>query len=159
MQQIHRRAPMQKCDFNEIALWHRWSPVNFLYIFRTLFPSSHLLMFYVNVVLKNFTKLIRKLLCWSHFFIKLLAYWKVTPAQVFSCEFYQIFRNTFFAEYLWIWLLKCCKTEKSYDIKIYFYSIKANLYSMKYIFNKINYIFLFIISKYVFIQSKWVYIQ
>ena len=38
---------MPKCDFNkaasnfiEIALWHGYSPVNFLYIFRTPFPRN-----------------------------------------------------------------------------------------------------------------------
>ena len=47
MQQIYRRTPMPKCDFNEIALqvvlrcfieitlWHGCSPVNLLHIFRT----------------------------------------------------------------------------------------------------------------------------
>ena len=46
MQQIYRRTPMPKCDFNKVALlcnfikitlWHGCSPVNLLHIFRTSF--------------------------------------------------------------------------------------------------------------------------
>ena len=44
MQQIYRRTPMSKCEFNkvalhfvEISLWHGCSPVNLLHIFRTPF--------------------------------------------------------------------------------------------------------------------------
>ena len=37
MQQIYRRTPMLKCDFN---FRHGCSPVNLLHIFRTLFPKS-----------------------------------------------------------------------------------------------------------------------
>ena len=47
VQQIYRRAPMSKCDFNkvasnfiEIALRHGCSPVNLLHIFRTPFPRN-----------------------------------------------------------------------------------------------------------------------
>ena len=36
-------------------------------------------------------------LCWSPFFIKLL-YQKETLAQVFSCEYWEIFKNTFFTK-------------------------------------------------------------
>ena len=36
MQQIYRRTPTPKCDYNEVAkLRHGCSPVNFLHIFRT----------------------------------------------------------------------------------------------------------------------------
>ena len=35
MQQIYRRSPMPKCDFNKIALRQRCSHVNLLRIFRT----------------------------------------------------------------------------------------------------------------------------
>ena len=50
-EQIYRRAPMLKCDFNnvakqsnfvEIAFRHECSPVNLLHIFRTPFPKEHL---------------------------------------------------------------------------------------------------------------------
>ena len=47
MQQIYRRTPMLKCDFNKVAkqlywntLWHRCSSVNLLDIFKTLFPKN-----------------------------------------------------------------------------------------------------------------------
>ena len=42
MQQIYRKTPMPKCDFNkvEIALRHWCSPVNLLRIFRTPFPRN-----------------------------------------------------------------------------------------------------------------------
>ena len=47
MQQIYRRTPMPKCDFNkllcnfiETALWHGCSPVNLLHIFTAPFPKS-----------------------------------------------------------------------------------------------------------------------
>ena len=37
MQQIYRRTPMPKCDFNKVwnQLRHRWSPINLLHILRT----------------------------------------------------------------------------------------------------------------------------
>ena len=42
MQQICRRTPIPKCDFNkvEIALWYGFSSVHLLYIFRTPFPKN-----------------------------------------------------------------------------------------------------------------------
>ena len=42
MQQIYRRAPMPKCDFNKAALqlWHGFSTVNLLHIFRITFPKN-----------------------------------------------------------------------------------------------------------------------
>ena len=53
MQQIYRRTPMPKCDFNKVALKlqsncikivlrHEWSPVNLLHIFRNLFLGTPL---------------------------------------------------------------------------------------------------------------------
>ena len=45
--------------------------------------------------LKHFTKFTGKHLCQS-LFIK-----KETLAQVFSCEFCEIYKNTFFTEQLW----------------------------------------------------------
>ena len=40
-QQIYRRTPMPKCDFNKVVThWYGCSPVNFLHIFRTLFPRN-----------------------------------------------------------------------------------------------------------------------
>ena len=47
MQQIYRRTPMPKCDFNKVTkqlywieLRHGCSPVHLLHIFRTVFPKN-----------------------------------------------------------------------------------------------------------------------
>ena len=44
MQQIYRRTPIRKCDFNKVALHfalqHGPSPVNLLHIFRIPFPKN-----------------------------------------------------------------------------------------------------------------------
>ena len=43
MQQVYRRPPMLKCDFNKVALQldvHGCSPVNSLDIFRTTCPKN-----------------------------------------------------------------------------------------------------------------------
>ena len=65
-------------------------------------------VFYEKGVLTNFTKFTGKHLCQSLFFnssmflIKLHVFIKKeTLAQVFSCEFYEICKNTFFTEHLW----------------------------------------------------------
>ena len=47
-----------------------------------------------------------KHLCWSLFLIKLQAqapqlYQKETPTQVFSCEYYEISKSSYFEEHLW----------------------------------------------------------
>ena len=58
-------------------------------------------------VLKNFSKFTEKQLFQSLFFHKVAgheAFKKATLAQVFSCEFEEIFKNTFLIEHLW-WLL------------------------------------------------------
>ena len=52
-------------------------------------------------VLKNFSKFIGKHLCWSLFLNKITGWGlhfikKETPTQVLSCEFCEIFKNTFF---------------------------------------------------------------
>ena len=64
IQQIYRRIPMPKCDFNklfcnfiEITLWYGCSPVNLLYIFRIRFSKSTfgglLLNFYKTCTFSN----------------------------------------------------------------------------------------------------------
>ena len=55
-------------------------------------------------VLKNFTKFTGKHLCQILFFSKVQLLKRETLAQVFSCEFCEIFKNTFFIEHLQ-WLL------------------------------------------------------
>ena len=58
-------------------------------------------------VLRNFTKFSGKHLCQSPFFNKvadLTLFKKETLAQVLSCKFCEIFKNTFFIKHHW-WLL------------------------------------------------------
>ena len=57
--------------------------------------SSHRTCSFKKCVLKNFAKFTGKHLCQSLFFKK------ETLAQVFSCEFGKIFKNTFSTEHLW----------------------------------------------------------
>ena len=56
--------------------------------------------FHKKVVLKNFALFTGKNLCWGLFLIKLQLYQNQTPAQVFSCEYCKIFKNTYFEEHL-----------------------------------------------------------
>ena len=49
-------------------------------------------MFFKIGALKNFAILPGKHLCWSLFLRKL----QETPTQVFSCEYWEIFKNSFF---------------------------------------------------------------
>ena len=56
-------------------------------------------------VLKNFANFTGKHLCWSLFFTKLQAFrpatlLKKTPTQVFSCEIWEILKNTYFEKHL-----------------------------------------------------------
>ena len=66
------------------------------------FRSSHPEVFCNKSALKNFTQLTRKPLYWGLFFNKVAGLRlvtlskKKTPTQVFSCEFCEIFNNTFF---------------------------------------------------------------
>ena len=49
MQQIYRRTPIPKCDFNKVAKQLMCSPGDLLHIFRTPFPkntSRGLLLFF-----------------------------------------------------------------------------------------------------------------
>ena len=76
------------------------------------FRSSHRRCSVRKGVLRNFTKFTWKLLCQSFFFNKVAGLRsstlskKETLAQVFSCEFYKISRNTSFtetSEWLLLW--------------------------------------------------------
>ena len=63
-------------------------------------------MFYEKGVFRNFTKFTREHLCQSLFFNKAdlspaSLFKKKTLAQLFFCEFCEIFKNTFFAKRLW----------------------------------------------------------
>ena len=61
-------------------------------------------MFFKIDLLKNSANFTGKHLCWSLFLIKFQAFRSVTPAQVFSCDICEIFKNTIFTEHLQ-WLL------------------------------------------------------
>ena len=65
--------------------------------------NSGLQMFFKIAVLKNFAVFRGKHLCWSLFLINfrplgLQLYLKEAPRQVFSCEYCEIFKNSFFIE-------------------------------------------------------------
>ena len=70
MQQIYRRTPMPKCDFNKVTLqlyWNRtsaWcSPVNLLHVFRAPFPKSTsgwLLLYHFIIPLSVVSKIFEK---------------------------------------------------------------------------------------------------
>ena len=109
---------MLKCGFKlksfeieivEITLWHGCFPVNFLHIFRTPFTkniserlrSSRPEVFCKNFVPKNFTNSQENTCARVYFLIKLQSeagnfIKKETLAEVFSCEFCEILKNTFF---------------------------------------------------------------
>ena len=83
MQQIYRRAPMPKCDFNsnfiEITLRYGYSPVNILHIFRTPFLRAPL-----N---GNFWRCIASLTFISFSKVLLATEWRF---RVFSLQLYTI---------------------------------------------------------------------
>ena len=67
----------------------------------SIVKSSRSQMFYKIGVVKSFAKFTEKNTRWSFFFNKvagltLVTLIKKTPIQVFSCEFCEIFKNTFF---------------------------------------------------------------
>ena len=64
------------------------------------FTSSHRRCSLRKGAFKNFAKVTGKHLRQSLFFNKVFIK-KETPAQVFSCEYCEIFKNTFFIEHLW----------------------------------------------------------
>ena len=70
--------------------------------------SSRLQMFFKLGALKNCANFTGKHLCWSLFLIKFLTnFIKDTPTQVFSCEIWKIFQNSFSTEHLlWLFLSK-----------------------------------------------------
>ena len=79
-------------------------------------------------VLKNFVKFTGKKLCQSPFFNKVAGLRPVTLLkkrlwQMFSCEFREIFRNTFFIEHLrWLLLNKTYKKMSVWSPWNYFFS-------------------------------------
>ena len=85
-------------------------------------------MFCKMCVLKNFVKFTGKKLCQSPFFNKVAGLRPVTLLkkrlwQMFSCEFREIFRNTFFTEHLrWLLLNKTYKKMSVWSPWNYFFS-------------------------------------
>ena len=68
-----------------------------LYEYKShLYTKAAVQRFSVKSILRNFAKFTGKRLCQSLFFNK-----KETLAQVFSCDFCEISKNTFFIEHLW----------------------------------------------------------
>ena len=82
MQQIYRRTPMPKCDFNKVTK-HGCSPVNLLHIFRTHFPkntSGWLLLEILNIYFSRTLSTVQQ-----HFFKKFI----LTAA--FTIYFFKLF--------------------------------------------------------------------
>ena len=96
--------------------WKREVDTSFAYVSLSVncsrLRNSHPEMFCKKDLLKNFAKNTRKQLCHSLFFESLRALAcnfikKESLAQVFSCKFFDIFKNTFFIEHLLCLLLSC----------------------------------------------------
>ena len=74
----------------------------FVFSFRIGVEKQPLKVFYKKGVLRNFVKFPGKHLCQSLFFNKVVDYKacnfikKESQAQVLSCEFWEIFKDTFF---------------------------------------------------------------
>ena len=74
--------------------------------YEIMYRSSHQRCSMKKGVLRDFTKFTGKDLCQSLFFNKVAG---LTLALVFSCEFCEISKNTFFTEHLWTTASnKCC---------------------------------------------------
>ena len=72
-----------------------------------VYRSSRLEVLCKKGLLKNLAKLVGKHLCQSSFLTFFFNFFKKEPlAHVFSIEFCEIFKNTFFIEHIW-WLLLC----------------------------------------------------
>ena len=103
------------------------------------YRNSRSQMFFKVGVLKNFAIFIGKRLCWSLFFYQSCRpeasnfLKKETPAHLLSCEYWEVFKNSFLIEQLW-WLL--LKVGNSFDIcfvlfsksfKVFFFSFSRNI--------------------------------
>ena len=79
----------------------------------TIYRSSHQKCSVRKGVLRNFPKFTGNHLCQSLFFNKVAgdgAGKKENLAQVFSCEFFEISKNTFFTEHVWATASEFSKT-------------------------------------------------
>ena len=128
MQQISRRIPMPKCDFNKVTPFPKnTSGWLLLIVTEQVLHCSYLVAFLHQKritwiafsnrfqsawhseagarrystkkgVLKNFAKFTGKHLCQRLFFKKVAI--KESLAQVFSCKYCKISKNTFFTDHL-----------------------------------------------------------
>ena len=76
--------------------------ITFVFILQKQPPE----VFYEKSIFKSFAKITEKNLCQSLFLIKLQPsacnfMKKEALEQAFSCEFYKIFKNSFFTQHLW----------------------------------------------------------
>ena len=78
--------------FEKSAILNIWQGPG--YASYSSFQKQQSEVFYIKAVLKKLTIFTEKPLCWSLFWIRL------TPAQVFSWEYCEIFKNTYFEEHL-----------------------------------------------------------
>ena len=67
-------------------------------ILTLLFPEAIIRRFFKIIALRNFTIFTGKQLCWSLFLIKLQTL--RFPTQMFSCDYWETFKNCFFIEHL-----------------------------------------------------------
>ena len=90
-----------------IAIWRGQLNDGLEQFLISIYRSSHHRCFLWKDILRNFVKFTGKHLSHSLFLNKVAGLRpatllkKETVAQVFSCEFYEISKNTFFAEHLW----------------------------------------------------------
>ena len=92
--------------------------------------NSRVHVFCKKAVLKKFVRFTGKHFCRSFIFIKVAGHEKVTPTQVFCCEFCQSFQNVFFIEHFW-WLL-LNNSESNHQINVPFLMvISLTLYTKK----------------------------
>ena len=96
--------------------------------------SSHQSCSIKKGVLRNFAKFTGKHLCQSLFFNKVAE--KEVLAQVFSCEFCKISKNTFFTEHFWATTSRCAYFFQPFFL-VYIYSDHWSILKLCY------YIFLF----------------
>ena len=96
------------------------------------YRSSHRRSSLRKAVLKNFTKFTGKHLCQCLFLIKVAGRSpakKETLVQVFSCELWKVFKNTFLTEHLWttVSATRYFNYEKQEEFSAYFLGIWLQL--------------------------------
>ena len=92
--------PSGKKSGEEVDIW--FSSRLLAFRFTEQYSGCRLQMLFKISPLKDFATFTGKQLWWSVFLMKLQVlqvlqlYWKGTPTQVFSCEYCQFFKNSFF---------------------------------------------------------------